>query len=119
LRAIEEALYPNEEAWYLPEQYRLQAELLLLEPGFEDQADELLRKALDLACAQKSRALELRAALSLARLYARQGRQAEGLAVLEGCYTLYQEGHDTIELRQARDLLATAPPAPGRELSQA
>jgi len=110
LRAIEEALYPNEEAWYLPEQYRLQAELLLLAPGFEEEADALLRKALDLACEQKSRALELRAALSLARFYARQGRQAEGQAVLATCYSLYQEGQDTIELRQARELLPTAQP---------
>lgn len=115
LRAIEEALYPNEEAWYLPEQYRLQAELLLLAPGFEDEAGELLHKALDLAGAQKSRALELRAALSLARLCARQDRQAEGLAVLESCYAGYQEGHDTIELRQARELLASVQAAPELE----
>ncbi|HSJ54782.1 MAG TPA: AAA family ATPase [Anaerolineae bacterium] len=107
LRAIDEALYPNEEAWYLPEQYRLKAELLLLAPGFEQEADALLRQALDLAREQKSRALELRTALSLARLYARQGRRAEGHAILASGYALYQEGQDTIELRQARELLAT------------
>ncbi len=107
LRAIDEARYRNEEAWYVPEQYRLQAELLLLEPGFEAEADALLLKALELACEQGAQALELRAALSLAHLYARQGRQVEGQAILANCYSRYQEGLDSIELRQARELLTT------------
>jgi hypothetical protein len=112
LRAIEEALYPSEEAWYLPEQYRLQAELLLLAPGSEGEAEALLRKAQGLAREQESRALELRTAISLARLCAHQGRQAEGDAILAGCYALYTEGKDTVELRQAQELLARNTPGP-------
>jgi tetratricopeptide (TPR) repeat protein len=106
LRAIDEALYPNEETWYLPEQYRLQAELLLLAPGFEAEAERLLRQALELAAEHKAPALRLRAAISLARLCARQGRDAEGEAAVAGCYSLYHEGHDTPEVRLARELLS-------------
>lgn len=105
LRASDEALYPNEEAWWLPEQYRLRAELLLLVADGEAEAETLLRQAAHLAERQKARSLELRALTSLARLLRRQGRASEGHTLLSECYTWFTEGLDMPDLREARELL--------------
>ena len=105
LRVVDEALYRGEEAWWLPEQYRLRAELLLLAPGAEAEAEALLRKAADLAASQGARALELRAVTSLARLLMQRGQPTEGLARLNECYTGFTEGLDLPDLKEARELL--------------
>jgi predicted ATPase len=105
LNALEESLYHTEQVWWLPEQYRLRAELLLLAPGAEAEAEASLRQALDLAKSQKSRSLELRAAMSLARLLQKQGRAAEGRDLLAECYAWFTEGFETRDLQEARELL--------------
>jgi predicted ATPase len=104
--ALEESLSTIEQRWWLPEQYRLHAELLLLEPGAEDDAEASLRQALRVAQEQQSKSLELRAAMSLARLLRRQGRSAEGRDLLRQVYDWFSEGLDTPDLRDARELLA-------------
>jgi tetratricopeptide (TPR) repeat protein len=106
LRAADESLYPSEETWWLPEQYRLRAELLLQTPGAEAEAEALLRKAADLAKSQKARSLELRALTSLTRLQSQQGRKADGLDRLARCYAAFTEGFDLPDLRDAEALLA-------------
>jgi ATP/maltotriose-dependent transcriptional regulator MalT len=105
LRAADEALYPSEEAWWLPEQYRVRAELLLLTPDHEAEAETLLKQAADLAQSQEARSLQLRALTSLARLLRRQGRAAEGRALLVPCYDWFTEGFDMPDLREAREIL--------------
>ncbi len=105
LNALEESLSSGEHTWWLPEQHRIHAELLLLEPGNEAEADAYLRQALDLARSQKSKSLELRAATSLARLLQKQGRAAKGRELLAECYARFTEGFDTPDLQQARGLL--------------
>lgn len=105
LRASDESLYPSQEAWWLPEQYRLRAELLLQAPGAEAEAEALLRKAADLARSQKARSLELRALTSLVRLQSQQGRRAEELARLAACYASFTEGFELPDLRDAQSLL--------------
>lgn len=105
LRAAEEALYPSEEAWWLPEQYRLHAELLLLAPGSEAEAESLLRRAAQLAQRQEARTLELRALTSLARLLHQQGRAEEGRILLARCYAGFSEGLNMPDFREARQLL--------------
>lgn len=106
LRAVDESLYPSEEVWWLPEQYRLRAELLLQTEGAEAEAEALLQRAADLAQSQKARSLELRALTSLARLQGRQGRTADGLERLAACYDWFTEGFDLPDLRDAEALLA-------------
>jgi hypothetical protein len=106
LRAADESLYPSEETWWLPEQYRLRAELLLQTPGAEAEAEALLREAADLAKSQKARSLELRALTSLTRLQSQQGRKADGLDRLARCYAAFTEGFDLPDLRDAEALLA-------------
>jgi predicted ATPase len=105
LRALDESFCGVEEVWWLAEQYRIRAELLLLTPGFETEAEASLQQALDVARDQKSKSLELRAAMSLARLLRRQGRAAEGRDLLTESYGWFTEGFQTPDLCEARELL--------------
>lgn len=102
-RAIKEA---EERVWpiWLPELHRRRGEVLLaLSAPRGDEAEACFGEALALARSQQSLALELRAATSLARLQRRQqqlaGRSRELLA---GVYGRFQEGFETLDLREAR-----------------
>jgi len=106
LHALDESFCSMEEVWWLAEQYRVRAELLLLAPGFETEAEASLQQALDVARGQKSRSLELRAAMSLARLLHKRGLAAEGRDVLAEIYDWFTEGFDTPDLQDAQALLA-------------
>jgi predicted ATPase len=64
-----------------------------------------LRQALAVARRQQARALELRAAISLARLWQQQGKRAEAHQLLAEVYGLFTEGFDTADLREAKALL--------------
>jgi predicted ATPase len=105
LQAVDESLSSSEQVWWLPEQHRLRAELLLLAPGSEAEAEAALRLALEVARQQTSRSLELRAAMSLARLLRKQGRAAEGRDLLAECYAWFTEGFDTSDLQEAGTLV--------------
>ena len=105
LEALEQSFSHTQEVWWFAEQYRIRAELLLLEAGSEAEAEILLRTALKLARSQKSRSLELRAAMSLARLLRQQGRVTEGRALLARSYASFTEGFDTADLQEAKELL--------------
>lgn len=105
LDALEQSFLHGEEVWWHAEQHRLRAELLLLAPGNEAEAEISLQRALAIARDQKAKSLELRAAMSLARLLRPLGRAAEGQDVLAGCYAWFGEGFDTADLQEARDLL--------------
>jgi len=105
VEALEKSFSHPQEVWWLPEQYRLRAELL---PGTRDaaaEAEALLRSALEIAARQKSGALELRAAVSLARLLRRQRRAGEGRDLLARCYARFTEGYDNADLVEAKELL--------------
>ncbi|HSR34741.1 MAG TPA: hypothetical protein VLY63_29575, partial [Anaerolineae bacterium] len=107
LEALEESFRYDEEVWWLPEQHRIRAQLLLLAPGNEVEAEAGFRKALEVARRQKSKSLELRAAMSLARLLRQKGRAAEGRNLLAECYSWFTEGFQTADLQEARGLLDT------------
>jgi len=64
-------------------------------------------QALTVARQQKATSLELRAAISLARLWQRQGKQAEAHQLLAKVYDWFTEGFDTADLREAKALLET------------
>jgi predicted ATPase len=64
-----------------------------------------LGQALAIARRQQAKSWELRAAMSLARLWQQQGKQAEARALLAPIYGWFTEGFDTIDLREAKALL--------------
>jgi predicted ATPase len=61
--------------------------------------------ALALARRRAEKSLELRAALSLARLWQQQGQQAEARELLAPIYGWFTEGFDTADLQEAKALL--------------
>ncbi|HVF40280.1 MAG TPA: protein kinase [Gemmatimonadaceae bacterium] len=72
-------------------------------------AETCFRAALDLARSQKATSLELRAALHLARVLTKEGRDAEAMTMLGDIRARFTEGLETPDLREADELLATAP----------
>ena len=94
------------ERYYEAELHRLKGELLLALPGEQDaEAEACFRRALDVARRQQAKSLELRAAMSLARLWQQQGKQAEARALLAPVYGWFTEGFDTADLQEAKTLL--------------
>jgi predicted ATPase len=97
----------TEERWWEAEVYRLQGTLLLQLPSPDMRKVEgCFHQALDVARHQQAKALELRAALSLARLWQRQGQRAAARQLLAESYSWFTEGFDTADLQQAKALLA-------------
>ena len=78
---------------------------LLLRQGHSAAAEELYRKALDIAAEQEAKSWELRAAASLARLWRDQGKPAAARALLAPVYGWFTEGFDTLDLKEAKTLL--------------
>jgi predicted ATPase len=92
---------------YEAELHRLQGELRLACDGAQHTAAETcFRQALDVARCQQARSLELRAAMSLGRLWLRQGKHAEARRLLAEVYGSFAEGRDTVDLLEAKELLA-------------
>ena len=71
----------------------------------EEQAEACFLEALELARRQRAKLFELRAATSLGRLWARQGRGGEARALLSDVYGWFVEGFDTPDLTEAKALL--------------
>jgi predicted ATPase len=90
----------------LAEAYRLRGVLLLRQTGTSQaEAETWLQRALDVARHQQARSLELRAAMSLARLWQYQGKRGEAHALLAPIYNWFTEGFDTADLQEAKGLL--------------
>jgi predicted ATPase len=86
--------------------HRLQGELLLRrDEAAGADAEACFRRALAVARLQQARSLELRAAMSLARLYRQQDHPADGQLLLAETYGRFTEGFDTRDLREAKALL--------------
>ena len=118
LRFVVEALATENkrgERYYQAELYRLKGELLFVQESTGQQAlghgpacaeiEACFCQALAVACHQQAKSLELRAAMSLARLWQRQGKRAEARQVLAPLYSWFTEGLDTADLQEARALL--------------
>jgi predicted ATPase len=99
-----EAVEGHGEHWWESELHRLQGKLLLLQ-GDEAEAEASFRKAIKLACRQQAKSLELRAAMSLSRLWQNQGKREETRQLLAEVYGWFTEGFDTPDLKEAKALL--------------
>jgi adenylate cyclase len=87
------------------ELHRLRGEIDLAAGGAPTDAEALFRHALEIARTQEARSFELRAAVSLARLWEGQGRRVEARDLLEPIYASFREGLQTPDLVDARALL--------------
>jgi predicted ATPase len=109
LQALAEAhtlVEQQEERWWEAEIHRLRGVLLLRQMGTpQSEAEAWLQRALDVARRQEAKSLELRAAMSLSRLWQQQGKQAEARALLAPIYGWFTEGFDTADLKDAKALL--------------
>ena len=109
LRLLAEALATTHQQGshlWEPELYRVKGELLLRQPVPDaPEAESCFRQALDSARRQEAKSLELRAAMSLSRLWQQQGKRAEAHALLAPIYGWFTEGFDTPDLREAKELL--------------
>jgi predicted ATPase len=109
LQALVEAhtlVEQHENRWWEAEVHRLRGVLLLRQPGTpQAEAEVWLQWALDVAHRQEAKSLELRAAMSLARLWQQQGKGAEAYELLAPIYGWFTEGFDTADLQEAKALL--------------
>ena len=69
------------------------------------EVEKQFRKAINVARSQQAKSLELRAAMSLGRLWQRQGKKAEARHLLAEIYGWFTEGFDTADLTEAKALL--------------
>jgi class 3 adenylate cyclase/predicted ATPase len=95
----------SSQAFYDAELNRIKGELLRKDPSTRGEAERHFRLALELSRKQRARMLELRAALSLARLLRERGERGEARALLVPIHASFSEGFDTPELIEARALL--------------
>jgi predicted ATPase len=112
LTALDEALAlstASGEQFLEAELHRLRGELVLTRAEAEapawGEAEGCFRQALEVSRRQSAKSLELRAAMSLHRLYESQGRQAEARSLLAETYGWFTEGFDTRDLQDAKALL--------------
>jgi predicted ATPase len=125
LRLIEEGLTqiarPGwEERWYLAEVLRLKGAILLMQesqkskietdprpltPDPQAEAEACFLQAIGVAQQQQAKSWELRASISLARLWQQQGKYQEAYELLAPVYNWFTEGFDTKDLQEAKALL--------------
>jgi class 3 adenylate cyclase/predicted ATPase len=107
-RALDEGLAlaeKNDDRFQEAELHRLRGEVLLADSPDQAAAEACFRRAIETARRQQSRAWELRARLSLARLRQRQGLRDQARGALAEAYGRYTEGFTTPDLVEAKGLL--------------
>jgi predicted ATPase len=109
LKVLVEALAMVEntgQRYWEAELYRRKGELLLMQREQKvGEVEECFRQALDTACRQQAKSLELRAAMSLSGLWQQLGKGNEARQMLAKIYGWFIEGFDTADLKEAKVLL--------------
>ena len=109
LARIDEALalaQQTGEHWTDAFLHRIRGEILLKrDPANTAPAEDAFLTAMAIAQQQKARSFELRASMSLARLWRDQGKPDEARDLLAPVYGWFTEGFDTLDLREAKALL--------------
>ena len=102
-----EAVEKRGDRFFEAELYRIKGELLLLRSEAEAKVDVevCFRRAIEIAQRQCAKSLELRAAVSLSRLWQKQGKKVEARTLLAEIYGWFKEGFDTADLKAANALL--------------
>jgi predicted ATPase len=101
------AVHKTGERFFGAELYRLKGELLLARSAknLYGEAEACFQQALLVARHQQAKASELRAAMSLSRLWQHQGKRAAASDLLAPVYGWFTEGFDTVDLQEAKALL--------------
>src|SRR5262249_28194526 len=104
------------ERYYEAEVHRLKGELLLAQAGYRlqaighrektEEAKACFLRAIEIARQQQAKSLELRAVISLSRLWQQQGKKEQARHMLAEIYGWFTEGFDTKDLKEAKALLA-------------
>ena len=116
LAAAQALMEKNEERFWEAELYRLKGDLLLLDAALGGQEEgvaadsrlaalspaECFQEAIEIARRQGARSLELRAAMSLSRLWQQEGKRDQARQILTDIYGWFTEGFDTADLKEAR-----------------
>jgi predicted ATPase len=108
LACINEALAEaraNNERWWDAELHRLRGELLLMRGADASDVEAAILRAIEIARFQQAKSLELRATMSLARLWSAQNRSDDAKRQLSDVYAWFTEGFETPDLQAARLLL--------------
>ena len=102
-------------SFYEAELHRMKGELLQLQEGKYQkakgknkevsEAETCFRHATDMSRQQGAKSLELRAVMSLSRLWQQQGKKDEARKLLQEIYSWFTEGFDTADLKEAKALL--------------
>jgi class 3 adenylate cyclase/predicted ATPase len=108
-RCVEEAMDAIEttkEKWWEAETNRLAGEIVLKSVTSDTaKAERYFEQALAIARKQRAKSLELRTAMSIARLRRKKGKQDEARDLLAQIYGWFTEGFDTLDLKEAKVLL--------------
>ena len=100
------AVETTKEKWCEAEVQRIAGEIALISPEPDAaEAEAYFERALAVARKQQAKSWELRAAMSMARLWRDQGKRDEARDLLAPVYGWFTEGFDTLDLKQARALL--------------
>ena len=100
------AIEATRETWCEAEVNRIAGEITLLSPKPNaTKAEAYFERALAVAHEQQAKSWELRAAMSMARLWRDQGKRQQARDLLAPVYDWFTEGFDTLDLQQAKALL--------------
>ena len=100
------AVETTKEKWHEAEVNSIAGEIALKSPERDvAKAEAYFERSLTVARAQQAKSWELRAAMSLARLWRDQGKRDEARELLAPVYGWFTEGFDTLDLKEAKALL--------------
>jgi len=96
----------NKQQWCEAEVHRAAGEIALISPERDAaEAEASFERALAIARKQQAKSWELRAAMSMARLWRDQGKRQQARDLLAPVYGWFTEGFDTLDLKEAKALL--------------
>jgi class 3 adenylate cyclase/predicted ATPase len=105
------AIETTKERWFEAEIHRMAGEIALKSPDPDAaKAEAYFQRALAVARKQQAKSWELRAAMSMARLWRDQGKRDEARDLLAPVYGWFTEGFDTLDLKEAKVLLDALAP---------
>jgi predicted ATPase len=101
-----DATETTKERWCEAEVNRISGEIALLQPEPSGaKAEAYFKRSLSLAGKQQAKSWELRAAMSMARLWRNQGKTQQARELLAPIYGWFTEGFDTLDLKEAKAFL--------------